>query len=293
MKIKIRNIVQNSKKVISLFTVHHTSLEIEILMSFAFKKDRLWYHRNFDTEFSISYAWFPLLKFIYYLYKYLNAEPIAYILGKKEFYGRDFFVSRATLIPRPESEGLIDLAIGAFAELELFKGQNNLNVLDLCCGSGCIGLTLYLEKPSIQLDLADLSLAALRMTKKNLNALLPEKQTCNLYHSYLFENLPQKKYHLILCNPPYVLPIEFPSLEKKVRKYEPRMALVCEDPRKFYTSLFKGFVTFIEDEGVGFIEISPSLLELCIDLATEFNLKLTIKKDIQQKERYLILRKNR
>lgn len=126
----------------------------------------------------------------------LTGEPIAYITGKKEFYGRDFFVSPAVLIPRPDSETLIALALEHLANI------SHPRVLELGTGSGCLGLTLAAENPHLTLTATDISAAALAIARQNATALaVADRVTFKEQDLLAGEN---GQYDLLIANLPYV-----------------------------------------------------------------------------------------
>lgn len=149
--------------------------------------------------------------------------PLAYLIHKKEFFGRTFKVDRNVLIPRPETEQLICTA------LEL---GNIKTVLDVGTGSGCLAITLALENPSLELTAIDTSLKALEITRKNWQRLKSENtQNIVIFQSDLLKNIPkQQKFHLIIANLPYVDKTwrwNSPELKKEPRKalYAPEKGL--------------------------------------------------------------------
>lgn len=144
-------------------------------------------------------------------------EPVAYIAGKKEFWGRSFVVTPAVLVPRPDSEALIERA------LEVVSGE--ARVLDLCTGSGILGLTIAAERDAVRADLTDLSPDALAVARTNAEALgLIDR--VRLLEGDLFAPLGDERYSLITANPPYIPEAELATLAPDVREHEPRMALV-------------------------------------------------------------------
>ena len=142
-------------------------------------------------------------------------EPIAYLTGEREFYGRPFQVSPDVLIPRPETELLVDIA-----KTKLGAGST-ANVLDLGAGSGCLAITLALELPRTRVTALDISPAALDIARTNAQALGAQ---LDFFVSDWFAALPPGRFHLIVANPPYVAAVD-PHLEEGDLRFEPRGAL--------------------------------------------------------------------
>ena len=147
-------------------------------------------------------------------------EPVAYILGEKEFYRHVFEITRDVLVPRPETEVLVDRALEALpASAE--------RALDLCTGSGVIAITLALQRPGLLVDATDLSEAALAVAALN-TARHGLRERVSLYHGDLFAALPLRApYALIVTNPPYVADAEWTLLAPEITAHEPRMALLA------------------------------------------------------------------
>jgi release factor glutamine methyltransferase len=140
-----------------------------------------------------------------------QGKPFAYLSGSQGFYHLDFKVSSATLIPRPETELLIDIAI------DLFKPNQSIDVIDLGTGSGVIAITLADKCPSWRISATDKSIEALKIAKKNTT------KDINFYHSSWFDELTGKTFDLIVSNPPYLAENDS-HLESL--KYEPIEALI-------------------------------------------------------------------
>ncbi|MFL2801015.1 MAG: peptide chain release factor N(5)-glutamine methyltransferase [Paracoccaceae bacterium] len=140
-------------------------------------------------------------------------EPISHIVGSRSFWKNSFNIEKTVLDPRPESELIIEIT-----KSQLF---DNMKVLDLGCGSGCIGLSLYHENPKINLFLSDFSDKALIVAKKNA---LELKAECKMIHSNLFSNI-NGKFDLIVANLPYVEKESFLHLQREIILYEPHEAL--------------------------------------------------------------------
>ena len=189
--------------------------------------------------------------------------PLAQILGRQSFYGLDFFVNEDVLIPRADTECLVDLVLEDYADLAKQAGKtysekrnsehvsnkhednveneansSSLNILDLCTGSGCIGISVAKHLPYQELLLVDLSEKALVVAKKNAEKHLGENVT--LLQSDLLTEVRGKKFSLLLSNPPYIVSRVIPGLDREVSEYEPKMALDGgEDGLVFYRRIAK------------------------------------------------------
>ena len=164
--------------------------------------------------------------------------PLAQILGRQSFYGLDFFVNEDVLIPRADTECLVDLVLEDYADLAKQAGSSSLNILDLCTGSGCIGISVAKHLPYQELLLVDLSEKALAVAKKNAEKHLGENVT--LLQSDLLTEVQGKKFSLLLSNPPYIVSRVIPGLDREVSEYEPKLALDGgEDGLVFYRRIAK------------------------------------------------------
>ena len=164
--------------------------------------------------------------------------PLAQILGRQSFYGLDFFVNEDVLIPRADTECLVDLVLEDYADLAKQAGSSSLKILDLCTGSGCIGISVAKHLPYQELLLVDFSEKALAVAKKNAEKHLGENVT--LLQSDLLTGVRGKKFSLLLSNPPYIVSKVIPGLDREVSEYEPKMALDGgEDGLVFYRRIAK------------------------------------------------------
>ena len=166
--------------------------------------------------------------------------PLAQILGRQSFYGLDFFVNEDVLIPRADTECLVDLVLEDYAELakQGEKTYAEKRILDLCTGSGCIGISVAKHLPYQELLLVDLSEKALAVAKKNAEKHLGGN--VRLLQSDLLTEVQEKRFSLLLSNPPYIVSKVIPDLEREVSEYEPKMALDGgEDGLLFYRRISK------------------------------------------------------
>jgi release factor glutamine methyltransferase len=154
-----------------------------------------------------------------------NGECTAYIIGKKEFRGLEFDVNKSVLVPRPETETLIEAAIDIINKNKThnaFSGKKN--VLDLCTGSGAAAISLKHEMPALEITATDISSEALHTAKKNSEKLLDSGSLIEFLHGDLYDAIPNLRYSLIISNPPYIPTDEIQTLSLEVQN-EPRIAL--------------------------------------------------------------------
>lgn len=171
--------------------------------------------------------------------------PLAYILGNAEFYGNLFAVTPNTLIPRPETELLCDIII------KENKGTSNLNILDMCTGSGCIAITLA-KNLSSNVTAVDISYTALDIAKQNATNL---NTKINFVYSNMFDNV-TGTYDIIVSNPPYIESGEIPKLMDSVKNFEPHLALDGgTDGLDFYKTINDLSPQFLKPNGKLYLEI--------------------------------------
>lgn len=192
------------------------------------------------------------------LQRLLTGEPIAYILGQWEFYGLPLYVNSHVLIPRDDTVAVADLAI----HQALFL-QQNPRILDLCCGSGCIGLAVASRVPDAKVTLADISKDALAVAKENV-ALNKLSGRVRCVSANALEPAPAflGKYDLIVSNPPYVTGQEMTELPGSVADFEPHLALYGgEDGLDFYRSIAVNFAFALKPGGYLCFEIGEQQME--------------------------------
>lgn len=174
--------------------------------------------------------------------------PLQYILGHWDFYGRRFKVGVGVLIPRQDTETVIEVC------LDLLKTKQNPEILDLCAGTGCIGITLACEKKDAMVVLLEKYIEAARYTKENIAALSPLNSTL-VMGDVLEGDYNQRKYDLIVSNPPYVTADEMKHLQKELT-HEPETALLGgEDGLDFYKAIVKNYKNSLTENGALVFEI--------------------------------------
>lgn len=210
-------------------------------------------------------------------------EPIQYIFGACEFYGLPFKVTPAVLIPRPETEELVDWIITDYAKLKPL-------ILDIGTGSGCIPITLVRNLSESAADAWDVSPEALLVAQENaLNNDVTIAFSCIDILRLQTDPAP-KKYDLIVSNPPYVTLSELPLMHKNVTDFEPHLALFVSDndPLVFYRTIAEFAYNHLTRGGHLYFEINEQYgTELSTLLAAKGFVNVTLKTDLQQKQRMI------
>lgn len=245
----------------------------------------------FSEAFQVSHAWRithaedvadekKTEKFSDFIRRRCFGEPLQYILGAWSFYGRDFFVGKGVLIPRPETEQLVGFAIHTIRKKQM------KTVIDLCAGSGCIGLTVALENPDCFVWLIEKYDGALGYLQKNLNA-LGVKNAKVLKADALSGNLPDIRADLLLSNPPYVPDGEMPTLQKEVR-FEPETALAGgQDGLRFYRAIAENWICSLNPGGEVFLECGDGQGEAIVSLFRKKSSEQEIIYDFNNIDRFV------
>ena len=209
----IQNALRKGKMILSEKKIKTAELDSEILMSKAINKEKKFLILNFNNVISKE----NLNIFNDLVNQRSKGKPIAYLLKKKEFWKNEFVVDRNVLIPRPDTEILVEQA------LELTKNKNKLNLLDVGVGSGCVLLSILNEKKNFYgtgIDICGKSLSICRVNSHKLGL----KKRIKLFKSNI-DNFQYGKYDLIISNPPYIKKYDLKCLEKDVIGFEPKQAL--------------------------------------------------------------------
>jgi release factor glutamine methyltransferase len=179
-----------------------------------------------------------------------KGEPVAYILGQREFYGRVFKLDRRVLVPRPDTEILVEVALVRTARCSM-----SARVLDLCTGSGCVAITLAAERPTLRVDAVDLSADAITVARENairLGAVFPVRWLVG----DLFAPIDAEGYDLITANPPYIPESEIATLPADIRAFEPHAALSGgADGLEVTRRIVRDAPRFLGESGVLAVEI--------------------------------------
>lgn len=232
-------------------------------------------------------------------------EPVQYVLGHTEFYGRTFKVDPAVLIPRPETELLcrdaIKLGMRVFRMRSPYgKNAEPVRIVDLCTGSGCIAWTMALSIPGSRVAAVDISDAALEVAAgqdfaselKSKETFRPEFIKADVLDSE--QEIELGPFDMVLSNPPYIMESEKEDMRRNVLEYEPESALFVpdDDPLLFYRAIARWSQRFMSPDGVGLSEVNESLARQTETVFKAAGYAHTeIVRDLSDKNRYIIYHK--
>jgi len=261
-------------------------LDAEVLLSFVLHKDRSWvltHTKEVLTKKQVS-------DFGELVQRRVLLEPIAYITGKKEFYGREFIVNPSVLIPRPESELMIDLA------KEQYRNYQDLVIADIGTGSGCLAISIKKVFPNAKVIGVDTSLAALEVAKLNGKALAVSEVTflqSNLLELFLQQEI---QLDLIFANLPYLTEQDLKdSITAKDLAFEPVSALIADDNGfALMKQCAQQALEALKPSGRIYFEMMPYQIETFTQWIKKqgLNYSIQIKKDLANLDRIVILQKN-
>ena len=234
------------------------------------------------------------------LQKLLASEPLQYVLGYAEFYGRRFRVTKDVLIPRPETELLVDTVLQKLKSASR-DCDGAPKILDLCTGSGCIAWTLALEPVGVQLTAIDISPAALSIARSQFSAELARGAEVTFIEADVLDlseeglsgthsKLALGQFDVIVSNPPYVMEQEKALMRSNVLDHEPALALFVpdDDPLIFYRAIAHHASRLLSAHGWGIVEINTLLAEPTAECFRQAGLQdVTILPDLSGKPRFV------
>ena len=324
----VKNLLSKSREFLEKKGINgNTRLDAELLLAHILKLDRLKLFLNQDKVLSDA----DTNTYREYIVRRSKKEPVAYILGFKDFLGLKFDVNRDVLIPRPETEELTAMILqnyvpeeiiqrrndeqdknktgfqdgnltglqdGNLTGLQDLKNSNIINVLDLCCGSGCIGVTLKKFRPSWNVCFIDKSASALEITKKNYLKIICEgafEAENRFFLSDLFADFPdinKERIDIIVTNPPYIFNHEKSTLADDIVKYEPHEALFLENPAELLLKIIRDGIHYLKAGGELYMEGTPELLSELEQKSQALGYQdIQLIKDLCGKTRFLRLKK--
>jgi len=242
------SISENLKKATEILSesgVVEARREANSLLAFVLQKDRTFLIAHSEYELSDE----ETSRFQDVLERRKQREPFQYIVGKQEFYGLDFFVTKDVLIPRPETELIVESAI------EILQNKENSRFLEIGVGSGCISVSILYQNRTATATGLDISENALQIALRNSqNHKVSERLELKI--SDVFAELEAEKFDLIVSNPPYIPSEDFDELQLEVRDFEPQIALTDgKDGLSIVEKIIKDAPKFLKSEGFLLMEI--------------------------------------
>lgn len=216
----------------------------------------------------------------------MSGEPLAYVLGEWSFYGLTFYIDKNVLIPRDDTCAVTQIAIKRGLYLE-----QDPRILDLCTGSGCIGIAVAKRVKDASITLADISAEALAVAQKNVQRhQLTQRVTCICADA--LQKPPQEMgmYDMIISNPPYITTREMKELDRSVKDYEPHLALHGGmDGLDFYRSIAENYTAILKQNGYLCLEYDPSQAEAICQILENHGYKILERvRDYNDRERALL-----
>lgn len=268
----------------------YTESELQNIISWIFEKQLKLNSSQIISNSSIRVNQSDLILLEQMCYQLKEHNPIQYVLGEAEFYHLKFKVNQNVLIPRPETEELVDIII------KEFKTQHSLNILDVGTGSACIPISIKKNIPTANVYGLDVSDAALGVAKYNA---IQNKIDIKLFKAdVLAENVTEiilnqtknQKIDVLISNPPYVLASEKEGLHNRVKNYEPHLALFVDDadPILFYRKIALLAKNILSDKGVLYFECHTDYAEAVYQLLIEMDfVQVHLLKDMAGLNRFV------
>lgn len=273
---KIKELILNGAKRLNENKIEDSNIIANVLAQKMFEIDKIQIVIN-DKEIEES----KIIEYNKNIEKIIQGTPLQYITNYQEFMGYEFYVDENVLIPQPDTEILVEEVI------EISKQKENIKILDICTGSGCIGISLIKKIKNAQVTLSDISIKALEVAEKNAKTNEVES-VVKIIESNMFENI-TGKYDIIVSNPPYIETKVIETLDKAVRN-EPYLALDGgEDGVKFYRILIQEGMKYLNDNGYLCLEIGYDQKEKVMELAK--GKEVYCKKDLSGNDRVIIIKK--
>ena len=276
--VTIEKLIKDGLDIIEQREFNSPALDVELILCYLLQKDRIYLHLNKKTQVSQDIK----DKFYELVQKRNEGYPLQYITNSQEFMDLNFYVQEGVLIPRPDTETLVEKVI----EIAKKKYNNKIKILDLGTGSGAIAVSLaYYLKNSVvtALDISEKSVETANINIKRHNL-----KNIKVIKANIFDFITREKFHIIVSNPPYIERDTIKSLQTEVSVYEPRLALDGgEDGLDYYRRIVELFAELHEKKGVLVVEIGYEQKKSVEEIFLNSKLFKEIKtyKDLSGKDR--------
>ena len=275
----ISEAIKQAEQSLTKGNIESARLEAEILLANVLKVDRIYLYVHSDEILTESQS----KLYEDFIQRRLSHEPAAYIIGHREFMGLDFIVNKNVLIPRPDTEILVETVIERLKDI-----YGTINIVDIGTGSGAIAISLAKFLHNTKVDAVDISETALNIAKLNANNNdLADK--VKFHQGDLFVPISDNRYNAIVSNPPYIPSAVIDTLEPEVAKYEPKIALDGgNDGLNFYRRLMDESPAFLVDGGFLAVEIGYDQAQAVAELAKKHFNQVEVIKDLSQNDRVVV-----
>ena len=272
-KWKIKDLLSVAADYLRQKEIENPRLTAEVLLAHGLKLERIGLYLNFDKPLTKK----EVSDFRALIQRRIGHEPLQYITGKQEFWSLDFEVNSKVLVPRPETEVLLEHAIALAKTIPVSSGES-LRVLDMCTGSGIVSVVAAREIEDARVWATDISEDALKVARRNADAHKVSGKI-EFLQGDLWAPITNLRFDLILSNPPYVSTSEYPDLPPEVRDHEPKIALDGkEEGLHCIKEIIKSAPDFMDSGGWLMIEMSPGQTGTVMTMMDEMNAYTGIKR---------------
>lgn len=280
----------NAIKILKENNIEEPSLKARMILANILKQSNEYLLIHEEEELSLN----DIKRYEEEIKKLASNVPIQYIINKQEFMGLNFYVDENVLIPQPDTEILVEEVINMCRNINCSEPEKTIKVLDLCTGSGSIGVSIAKNIKKCEITLSDISYDALEIAQKNSAEVTGDTQNnkIKIIQSDLFEKI-EEKFDIIVSNPPYIETKTIQTLDKEVQM-EPRIALDGgEDGLDLYRRIIKEAYKYLYNNGILALEIGYNQKDRVINLLKESNMYKEIysKKDLSNIDRIIVCRK--
>ncbi|MDX1357503.1 MAG: peptide chain release factor N(5)-glutamine methyltransferase [Clostridia bacterium] len=269
----IRELLKKAEKTLVENGIEDSHIEASVLFAYVLNKSKTYLYTHMDDTVDDS----QIDLFENYVKKRSGHMPVAYIVGRAWFMSLELHVNESTLVPRPETEGLVEETLSCAAGMP----GDPIKLLDWCTGSGCIGIAAAYHNQRVKAILSDINPDSIEIAEKNINKYhLADRVKTRIGN--LYDPVPKKKFDIITANPPYIPSTDIQSLDSDVRDYEPLSALDGgTDGLDFYRWIISGAPDYLSPGGIIVLEAGIGLSKPICNILTHNNFSnVAIKNDI-------------